>query len=161
MIDVEERLRAWGGQYRQTRDPGEDRSLTGNSSISRFGRPREGLEHAVGRSGVSRRRFMARDLLYRILPAWAVDPVSSKATRTYRADDDPRGTADVTRVQALWLILNRQQPDAGQVLRAHYQVLGKRPDRCQAASTALERTLTMRQYDYLLKQARRWMAARL
>lgn len=143
--------------------------MTGNSSLSRFGKPPKDLEHAVGRSGLSRRRMMGKAAglktwagRFLTLPAWAVDPVSGKTTRSYRGDtDDSRGTSDVLRIQELWLTLNRQQRDLGQVLRCHYQTLGKRPDRAQAAATALERTLTMRQYDYLLQQARRWMAARL
>ena len=162
--ELEEALRHWGGYYREGRPPLEDRSLTGNSSLSQFGRP-AGATAYHDRRCVSRRLLMAAGSPgHRVAPAWSCDPIRAVQSRVYREHgrDDPNDTGDVQRVQAAWIALQRVQSDQAQALRCEYQLRARdQHGRCGAAGEAIGRVLIIWQYRYLLKCGREWMLGRL
>ncbi len=154
--ELESLLCDWGGYYRQSGTPAEDRSLTGNSALSRFGRPPKRKGVKIGRTGIGRRRLMAKGTPYRVLPAWAVDPASGTETRSYRAGhDDPRETAAIMRVQAAWLSLYRVSEAQANVVRCQYQVRGAQADRAQQAG------IPLRAYRDHLRTGRIWILAKM
>lgn len=167
MGQLDEMLWDWGGYFREGRPPIEDRSLTGNSSISRFGKPKKRKGVKLTRDGRSRRAMMGAAAGLpkgRLLPEWGADPCAGSPTRVAKPQgiDDPRETPAVLQVQAAWIALYRQQEDQAQVIRCHYQVRGRVPEeRLQAASKQIGRILTYRQYRHLLEMGREWLHTRL
>lgn len=154
--ELEDLLMDWGGYFRQSGTPAEERSLTGDSPLARFGRPPKRKGVKIGRTGIGRRRLMAKGTPYRVLPAWAADPVSGTETRSHRTGhDDPRETAAIMRVQAAWLSLYRVSEAQANVLRCQYQVRGDRIDRAGKAG------VSARSYRDHLKSAKVWVMAKL
>lgn len=156
--ELEDRLQEWGGYYREAREPAENRSLTGDSALSRFGKPPKRKGVRVGRHGLARRRLMAQAVCgYKIIPVWAVDPASGSQTRVYRAPvhHDPRETPAIQLVQDAWLSLHRVNAIQANVLRCQYQVREDREGRAKAAGVG------KRAYSDHLKAARIWMHAKL
>lgn len=143
---------AWGG------NSPEERSLTGNSTLSGFGRPSGYKGHAEGRSGRQRRALMAvaAGIGARVMPAEFVDHIPCTATRTYRAPDfDQRETSEVGHVQAAWLVLYRTNTIHAELIRVQYQTPGTQFDKAEAMG------MPLRQYKEEIKLARVWMMGKL
>jgi len=120
--EFEECLIAWGRLYGSERLFNEERSLTGNSTLSRIGgKPKQEADRA--RYGQGRRKMMGqRAGLRGLLPDWAVAPVSGTETRSFRQRVEDRDeTPALTRLQAAWLALWRESEEQAQAVRLHYQ----------------------------------------
>lgn len=149
--DLEDALIAWGRVYGMGRmDLIEDRSLTGNSTLARFGKPKQG--DVVRRDGRSRRMAMGGG---RLAPMWAVDPIPCTETRTlHRPDYDPRETPVVGLIQTGWLALHRTSRPLAEAVRLHYQ--RRDVDRDRRAKLA---GMTVREYRDCLSRGRAYLAA--
>ena len=119
--DFEEHLIAWGRLYGAGSGEVEERSLTGNSPLAAMIGKRKEPDRA--RYGFGRRKLMGEAAGLRgTLPAWATDPVTGTASRSFRpSTDDSRETPTLARIQAAWLALWRDSEARAQAVRLHYQ----------------------------------------
>lgn len=164
---IEALLDAWGDAGRARSMKAEPRSLTGNSTLARFGRPAGVVSVAEKRDGSGRRIMMAAAaggaaVGMRIVPMSYVDPVPCTATRSYRAPDyDPRETLDVERVQAAWLAMYRTNALQAKVLRIEYQESGRQSDKACRIRAEDGSPLKLRRYRDELRVAKAWISGRL
>ena len=173
-------LSAWGRAYGERRGAewDEDRSPTGDSPTAR------GLQFAPGTRDAAARRlasfdragFDRRALMHAfaaaaaegqavLAPAWAVDPVPARETRTRQSEAPrytPMFTAELERVQSAWLALRRFDLLQAECLRMQYQVRGlTQLEKAEAVTSQLRVPVRLKRFKDELRMARQWMHARL
>lgn len=147
----EDALIAWGRVYGNGRsDLIEDRSPTGNSTLSRIGgRPKK--DDVVRRDGRDRRRAMGGG---RLVPMWACDPIPGAETRTPRPPYDPRETPTIALIERGWVQLRRVSHAYADAVFVHYH--RRDVNRHQRPKLL---GMTARQYWESVRQGRHYLAA--
>lgn len=169
--ELEQQLRAWGDATLGRHAANEDGPQSAAPHpIARAREAAPGKKQTefvpVGRDGEERRRFMASRSgvkHLRILPLWAVSPISCVETRAKgpSASVDQGIPENLRWLDRAMLELYRQNPLRGVCLRMEYCGAGGQRDKAAAVARALDCELTLRQYRDELRLAREWMKGKV
>lgn len=162
MTDLDQAVSLWGMAYGvRSRDDAPAKSSHQIARAMEHG-ARSRREYVVrelaGRSGISRRTAMARDLGgcgVRVVPMSGVDPVPCKdnSGRHRGLQADPLETPEVQRVQACWEALRAHDAHLAAVAAVAHQ----RPDLPTRADKAAALGISAAKYDQDLRCAMTWL----
>ena len=167
--ELEQLLTEWGAlsKYREARSEGAtDFHILQRAKDFAPGTRERAAQRLIGRDGISRRTYMARDLAacgVKAVPMAYVDPVPGKTShhagpRERIADSIP---PHLSRVYYAAQELYRIDTLRGLVLRQEYCGYGPQAEKAERVSVAVGSRIGLRVYRESLAHAKGWMHGRL